>query len=75
MSDEASKTFEIVVAVRDSLGNDTGKRKNFASDSAYKIWEFYAKTVGNTHAKKRKKSILPDAVEAETILQTMYKNK
>jgi len=74
--DEEKFTFEIVVAVRDSLGQDTGKRKSYASDSAYKIWEFYAKTVGNTNSKKKKKiSNLPDADEAQSILKSIYKDE
>jgi len=71
MSD--SKTFEIVVAIRDSLGQDTGKRKSFASDSSYKIWEFYTRHVGNIKGKK-KKSNLPDKKEAEIILKEIYNN-
>jgi hypothetical protein len=68
---EPSKTFELVVAVRNSKGEDTGKRASYSSDSAYKIWEYWAKTVGNvrTYTKTTK---LPTATEAQKILANMY---
>lgn len=69
---EISKTFEIVVAVRNSKGEDTGKRRSYTSDSAYKIWEFYSKTVGNIPSKKHQIAQLPTETEAKKILQEMY---
>lgn len=70
---EPSLTFELVVAVRDSQGNDTGKRKSYSSDSAYKIWEFWAKNVGNIRT-AGKKIKLPTEKEADKILSTLYNN-
>jgi hypothetical protein len=68
---EPSKTFEIVVGVRDSQGKLTGKRKSYSSDSAYKIYEFWSKYVGNTRA-KHKGNALPTESEAKKILKQLY---
>ena len=64
--------FEIVVAVLDSKGKPTGKRKSFASDSAYKIWEFYARHVGSIQHKKKITNNNPNADEASKILKEIF---
>jgi hypothetical protein len=61
-------TFEIVAAVRDNMGNPVpGKFKSFATDSAYKLSQFYLRA-NPPRKNKAKKSELTQAVEAETIL-------
>jgi hypothetical protein len=68
---EPSKMFEIVTCVRNSLGEDTGTRRSFSTDSAYKLWEHWARYVNNTPTKK-KTDRLPSAKEAENILASLY---
>lgn len=69
---EVSKTFEIVVCLRNAKGELTGRKKSFSSDSANKIWEFWAKHCAGTKHHKKKKGNLPDKKTAENILKTMY---
>ena len=64
--------FEIVVDVLDSRGKPTGKRKYFANDSAYKIWEFYARHVGSIQHKKKITKNNPNADEAAKILEEIF---
>ena len=65
--------FEIVVCVRDSQGKDTGKKKSFVTNSAYKMWEFWSKNTGSfTPRNKKSASNLPDADEAQSILNAIY---
>ena len=70
---EPTKTFELVVCVRNSQGEPTGKRQSFASDSAYKISSFWHKYVHNTPRPKSNK--LPNAQQAEKLLKEIYKDK
>jgi hypothetical protein len=69
--DKDLKTFEIVVSQRDSKGEPTDKRVSYASDSSYKIWEFYAKQIG-AYRHRNKSTTVPDAKEAEKILKALY---
>jgi hypothetical protein len=48
-----SKTFELLMCVRDMQGNRTDKKKSFESDSAYKVWEFYEKNDVRRRAKNK----------------------
>jgi hypothetical protein len=66
--------FEIVTCVRDSKGNDTGRKKYYASESPYKIWEFWVKNSGKPKRKKKSKK-LPNAEEASKILDEINKDK
>jgi len=70
--EKKSFDFEIVVAVLDSQGKPTGKRKSFANDSAYKIWEFYARHVGSVQHKKKVSKNNPSAEEAAKILKEIF---
>ena len=74
MSEEPSKTFELVMCVRNSLGKDTGKRRSYASDSAYKIWEVWSKYV-SSFTRKKKKLATPTADEAQSILKSIQYKK
>ena len=49
-----SPRFEIVVQVRDNLGNPTGKTKSFSSDEPEQIEDFYQRNVGNFKTKNKK---------------------
>jgi hypothetical protein len=72
----SSKTFELVLCIRDSKGKPTNKKKYIGTDSAYKLWEFFNRNAGFTKRRKRKKTKqLPTAKEAEKTLKDMYKDK
>ncbi len=64
-----SKTYEIIVHIKDAQGNPTQKKKRYASDDVYKIWKFWMRHRG---IKKRKRSRIPTAQEAEKTLKEMY---
>ncbi len=66
---EEKATFEIVAAIRDSLGNPVpGKFKTYKTDSAYKLSQFYLRA-NPPRKNKVKRSELPVAGQAESILE------
>ena len=69
---ELTKTFELIINLRDSKGALTGQQKTYASDSAYYIWKHWMKHVNNIPTKKNKGMIVPTAKEAEKILKELY---
>lgn len=71
---EESKTFEIVISLKDSQGRPTGKTKHYATDSAYKLWQFYMNHQGKPKRKRRKTSKAADKNEAEKILKEINKD-
>ena len=52
------KRFTVCLLERNAKGIITGRKKEFSSDNAYKIWEFYNRNAGHSHIKggKRKTS-------------------
>ena len=63
--------------MKDSQGNPTGHTRCYATNSGYKLWEFYQRFSGKPRGKKGKKKasrtdILPKKEEAEKILKNMY---
>lgn len=69
--DVETRAFEVVVYLKDSLGNPTNKKKSFATDSAYKLWEFWAKHAGGRNKKKKTEEAI-SGDEAANILKQMY---
>ena len=66
-----SKSFELVVHVRDAQGNITDKTKSFATDDPAKLSQFYHRNVG---VRKRKdKGALSNEKDAQKILNELYK--
>lgn len=49
-----SHLFEIVVQIRDNLGNATGRTKFYSSDNSYDIWQFWNKNNGVRKKRRRK---------------------
>jgi len=72
-----SKLFEIVLDIKDSQGNPTGKRKSYSSDDPYKIWKFWMQYQGKPKRRKKKTSPdkLPSATQADKILKDLYNGK
>lgn len=66
------KTFELVMQIRDSQGNPTGKFKTFETDDASKLSEFWLRNKGKPKRKKKKQAqkgeYIPSAHEAEKLL-------
>jgi len=48
-----SKPFEISLVVRNALGQPTGRRRTYATDSPYKLWQFYMRHRGKPRRKKQ----------------------
>ncbi len=67
-------TFELSLVVRDAKGNDTGKRKDFSTNSAYKLGEFFDKNQTRPKKKISKKNQKVTAEEAGQSLQELYKD-
>ena len=57
---EPCKEFEIVMLVRDGLGEPTGRTTNFATDSPSKLWQFYMRNQSRKPRKKKKQNITKD---------------
>lgn len=51
-----SPKFELVLQVRDSLGNPTGKTKSLVTDSAEELDNFFLRNTGSTKKKEDKKT-------------------
>jgi hypothetical protein len=68
-----NKDYEITVQVRNSQGEITGRTKTFASDNPYQISKFYNKY--RPISKKKKGGQLPNAEQAQKILNDLYKTK
>jgi hypothetical protein len=68
-----SKDYEITVQVRNSKGEITGKTKTFASDNPYQISKFWNKY--RPISKKKKGEQLPNAEQAQKILNGLYETK
>ena len=67
---QESKTFELVVYVKDNKGNPTQKRISKSSDNAYEIFDFW-----NKHKPTKKRKGKPTTKkEAEKILKGMNQN-
>ena len=73
--EEYAPSFEIVLQVRDSKGNLTGKTKTFASDSAEKLAEFYSRNSTKPKRKRRTDGPLPTAKEADKILKDVFQGE
>jgi len=69
---EQHKRFEISVVIRDPDGNPLSRRE-FSSNSAYKIWEFYERNRGVSRKKKAGK--VATAKQADKVLKEMYESK
>jgi len=68
-----SKLYEIVLYIKDAKGNPTKKRKSYATDNPYKLWQFWMRHQGKP--KRRRSNKIPTAQEAEKILKEMNKDK
>ena len=74
--------FELSVCIRDSKGIDTGRKKTFTTDSAYKLAEYWNNHIStfvvskknDNHKKKKVAAILPSDDEAQSILKLMFKD-
>ena len=66
-----TKSFEIVLAIRDTQGNPTNRKKRFASDDPTKICEFYERNSGKEKKKRRTSEATSDQ-DANKILTKMY---
>lgn len=64
---EESKRFELVMATRDAKGNPTGT-KSFATDSAYKLDEFYQRNKFRPKTKKNVAKVAGSPKEIENAL-------
>ncbi len=72
---EENFTFELVLAERDYKGEPTGRMKSsFKTDSIDKLSAHYMRNRGISRKKKRKKSGVTDAKDAEKILNEINKN-
>lgn len=49
-----SQPLEISMVIRDGLGNPTNRRTDFATDSPYKLWQFFMRNQGRKPNKKKK---------------------
>jgi len=72
--DEETKTFEIVLSVRDSQGRPTGKTKSYSTDSAKKLWQFFMNHQGKPKRRRKKNKGATSKQEADKILKDMYKD-
>ncbi len=73
-----SKTFEIVLMIKDSKGNPTNRTKRYRTDSAFKLFQFWMRYQGkpkHRYRKANKQDQLPTNQEAEKILKNMYKEE
>lgn len=48
------KRFTVCLLERNAKGQITGRKKEFSSDNAYQIWEFYNRNSGHVKSGKRK---------------------
>ena len=74
-----TKTFELKMCVRNykgepiiSKGKLSGPTKTYATDSSYKLWQFWVRNIGLSY-NKRKSNKAASKQEAEKILQQMNK--
>lgn len=67
-----SSEYELVLVLRDANGQPTG-RKNYSTDSPYKLSQFYLRNQGKPKKKVReqahKKGVVPSAEQASKILK------
>lgn len=74
-----SNEFEIVIQIRDGLGNPTGRTKFFGTDRADKLYDFWIRNAVKKRPlrkNRKKKEKLPDKEQADKILKNLYsKNK
>ncbi len=71
---DTSQKFEICVHIRNADGESTGQTRCYASNSAYKLFEFWQRNHGQAKRKKKRKKasrtdILPSQKEADKLLQ------
>lgn len=52
--ERSSKEFELSLVVRNALGEATRHRKTYATDSPYKLWQFFIRH--QNKPKKQKKT-------------------
>lgn len=78
---EDNYSFELVLAVRDNMGNPTDKRKSVASDNSSKLWNFYNNARGVYEYKELRKmarsnskspEALANAETARELLRLIY---
>jgi len=69
---EPSCSFEITLSAKDASGNPTPQKRTYKTNSAEKLASFWYRNQGKP--KRRKKSRVPDAKEAEKIVSKMYRN-
>lgn len=73
LGNKPTRTFEIVVQLRDRKGNPTGRTKSFSHDNPAKIAEFWNRMRGRPKRKRKinKNAPLPKGKEADKIAQDM----
>jgi len=54
-----SKYFELSLVVRDGLGEPTNRKKDFSTDSPFKLWQFYMRNQSKKPRKKKDSPNLP----------------
>ncbi len=62
------KSFEVSLCVLNYKGEPTNRRKTFASDDAFEIWQFWNRNRGKPRKKRNKVGIATKS-EAEKVLK------
>ncbi len=85
--DNIKHSFEISLVLRDHMGKPTGKRKEFATDDANKLHEFFQRFQGKPKKRRKKQEKktryggkaqsrrLPSEDQAKKIMKKMYNAK
>ena len=68
---KTSPAFELVVAVRDSVGEPTGKLKSYTTDSPMKLWQFYMRYQGKPKRKRKDKGVEGDKKSIDKLVKEM----